>query len=47
MNYEDFLEDPGEGFEKCCYLSPEEKEDRIDMLNELKEEGFKAKVVKR
>lgn len=35
MNYEDFLEDPGEGFEKCCYLSPEEKEDRIELLNEL------------
>ncbi|MBM4275979.1 MAG: DUF4065 domain-containing protein [Deltaproteobacteria bacterium] len=35
MNYEDFLEDPGEGFEKCCDLSPEEKEDRLDILYEL------------
>ncbi|MFZ5452305.1 MAG: Panacea domain-containing protein [Thermodesulfobacteriota bacterium] len=35
MNYEDFFEDPGEGFEKCWDLSPEEKEDRLDMLFEL------------
>lgn len=35
MNYEDFFEDPGEGFEKCCVISPKEKEDRIDALKEL------------
>lgn len=35
MNYEDFFDDPGEKFEKCCALSSEEKEDRIDTLNEL------------
>lgn len=35
MNYEDFFEDPGEGFEKCCDLSPEEKQDRLDTLIEL------------
>jgi uncharacterized phage-associated protein len=35
MHYEDFFEDPGEEFEKCCVLSSEEKEDRIDTLIEL------------
>jgi uncharacterized phage-associated protein len=35
MNYEDFFDDPGEGFDKCCALSPEEKEDRIETLSEL------------
>lgn len=35
MNYDDFLKDPGEGFEKCCDLSLDEKEDRIDTLKEI------------
>ena len=35
MDYEDFLDDPGEGFEKCCDLSPQEKADRIYTLHEL------------
>lgn len=35
MNYEDFLQDPGEGFEECCSLSPEDKEDRLDELKEM------------
>jgi uncharacterized phage-associated protein len=35
MNYEDFFEDPGKGFEKCYVLSPDEKKDRIDTLNEI------------
>ena len=35
MNYEDFLGDPGEGFEQCYTLSPIEKEDRVDTIKEL------------
>jgi uncharacterized phage-associated protein len=35
MNYEDFFEDPEEGFEKCCPLTPAEKEDRLDTIKEI------------
>jgi uncharacterized phage-associated protein len=35
MNYEDFFEDPGEGYEKCCTLTIVEKEDRIDTIKEI------------
>lgn len=35
INYEDFLGDPGEGFEQCYTLSPIEKEDRVDTIKEL------------
>lgn len=34
MYYEDFLEDPPGGFEKCYELSGEEKKDRLEQLEE-------------
>lgn len=34
MNYEDFLEDPPGGFEKCYTLSEEDKKDRLEQLEE-------------
>jgi len=35
MNYEDFLEDPEEGFEHCCTLSVEDKHDRLEEIKEM------------
>jgi len=35
MNYEDFLDDPAQGFEQCFTLSPEERRDRLDEIKEM------------
>jgi uncharacterized phage-associated protein len=35
MDYSDFVDDPEQGFEQCCSLSAEERQDRLDEMREM------------
>jgi uncharacterized phage-associated protein len=35
MDFTHFLDDPKRGFEECCSLSPEEKQDRLEEIREI------------